>query len=520
MRRQDIQLLAQARQGDVRARCEVGRRYLLGVEGFARHVAAGIDHLRQAAATDAVAAARVLAECLPLHELLAQGEQAALPRAAAAGSVTAQLRAAAWLATRRTGLAEARRWLGQAATQTLAPAQARTAQAALQALAAAPADQALRALLHALQAAGEIDGAAVARQALQQAREQADLEALGDALRAALALADDAGQAELAPYLAAAVQLAAQQGRPLQGLHAQALRDALEQCAAQGDRDAAYTLGRGLSGLATPGVAPEVFEGQQNMRKGAAFLLRAADAGCDAAWLQLYRLHADHSLSVANPQMARFFLEKAAGRGQAEAQRKLGALMLRESAGLAGTEQAIAWLYAAAAQHDMHAATLLQSLVLPVPGRDAEAAWGVAQVQQSDPWLAARLALARAFGLTKLEALCVDVVDGQRPWGLVVGRNPFIQQVRLSAPRAIPAVNAAAQQALQQAVTLYGQARGAAGEGDLRTRSLRQRRLFERLGLDEALFFADASATTLEALRLGSKWAWRARQPLSEALAA
>ena len=30
MRRQDIQLLAAARQGDVAARCEVGRRYLLG----------------------------------------------------------------------------------------------------------------------------------------------------------------------------------------------------------------------------------------------------------------------------------------------------------------------------------------------------------------------------------------------------------------------------------------------------------------------------------------------------------
>lgn len=530
MRRQDIQLLAQARQGDLRARCEVGRRYLLGSDGFSRHVAAGVDHLRQAALSDPLAAARVLVDCLPLHELVVLGLDDALARAAAGGSTAAQVRCAAWCATQRDGQDEAAQRLAQAAAAGHAGAAA-----ARTALAGAAAGERLRVLLQALAEAGELDGAAVARQAVAQARSREDRVALADALRAVLAFETDP-QAELAPDLAAVVglseravaaALSADAGAStdaiaavLDGLDAQALRDALESCAAQGDRDAAYTLGRGLCGLATPGLPAAVFDGQQNMRKGAAFLLRAADAGCDAAWLHLYRLHADHSLSVANPQMARFFLEKAAARGQAEAQRKLGALMLRESGALAGTEQAIAWLHAAAAQQDAHAATLLQSLVLPVAGSDAEAAWGITQVQQSDPWLAARLALARHFGLTKLEGLCVDAIDGQRPWGLVVGRNPFITQVRLSAPRAIPALGAAAQQALQQAVTLYGQARGAAGEGDLRTRSLRQRRLFERLGLDESLYFADASATTLEALRLGPKWAWRARQPLSEALAA
>ena len=48
---------------------------------------------------------------------------------------------------------------------------------------------------------------------------------------------------------------------------------------------------------------------------------------------------------------------------------------------------------------------------------------------------------------------------------------------------------------------------------------LRQRRVFERLGLDEAMFFADATSMTLESLRQGAKWAHRARAPLSEALA-
>jgi hypothetical protein len=215
--------------------------------------------------------------------------------------------------------------------------------------------------------------------------------------------------------------------------------------------------------------------------------------------------------------MARFFLEKAAQEGLAEAQRKLGALMLRGAATLADSEQAIAWLHAAAAQGDRHAHTLLKSLVLPGAGRDSEAAWALSMVQEHDVGLAARLALARAFGLTKLEALSVDPVQGLRPWGLVVGRNPFIVQARLSAPRAVPALDTTAQDAAQRAATLFAQL--PAG-GDLRVRSLRQRRLFERLGLAESLFFADASASVLDTLRLGPKWAHRTRAPLALALAA
>ena len=131
------------------------------------------------------------------------------------------------------------------------------------------------------------------------------------------------------------------------------------------------------------------------------------------------------------------------------------------------------------------------------------------------------MALARHYGLTKLEALCVDPADGLRPWGLVVGRNPFISQIRLSAARAIPALDEAALDALRRAAAFYAHAQREAPlfEGDLRRRTRRLRRAFERHGVAEAMFFAQASATTLEALRLGSKWAFRAREPLQSALA-
>jgi TPR repeat protein len=517
VKRQDIRLLALARQGDTVARCEVGRRYLLGADGFPQHLPSGIEHLRLAARQDAVRAARVLAECLPLHELLRAGELPTLQRAAADGSAAAQWRlglVSFGLAHHPDDAAQALELLRRAAPREP------VAEALLDAAWAAPASRRLQALLARAAVEARIDASAVALWLAEHTLAQNHLAAAAVALVAAHELGAREGAAladEVAVALVALLQRGRDSGQALPPLPPALVRQALEQRAAVGERDALSWLGRGLSGLRAAGLPEAVFADQLNVRKGAAWLLRAADSGDHEAWLLLYDLHADHSLSVANPQMARFFLEKAAQAGLAEAQRKLGALMQRSATGLADSEQAIAWLHAAASQGDRHAKTLLKSLVLPVAGRDADAAWALSMVQEHDVGLAARLALARAFGLTKLEALSVDPVQGLRPWGLVVGRNPFITQVRLSAPRAVPALDAEAQQVAQRAATLFAQL--PAG-GDLRVRSLRQRRLFERLGLSEALFFADASASVLDTLRLGPKWAHRTRAPLAMALAA
>jgi TPR repeat protein len=522
MRRQDIQLLATARQGDAAARCEVGRRYLLGVDGFPRHVASGLEHLGQPNTRDLPQAARIVAESLPLAELLEHGLESALHRAAKDGSAAAQLKLAAWLALQGARPDEAARWLAAAARQGEAHATALIAdEKSVLAVGASP-----PAWLATLRGVPSLQLPAAALLALARAVANDSSAALPRTLATALQLADDPADAEwrarFAPLAVQAVARAEAAGRALSGVPLRPLLDILEQRAGQGDRVAAYALGRVFCGIAFAAFDPAEAADLQNMRRGAAFLLRAADAGQDEAWLHLYRVHSDHRLSVANPQMARFFLEKAALRGQAEAQRKLGALLLREAGSLPESEQAIHWLHQAAAQGDEPAAALLKSLVLPVPGADDEAAQALQQIGRSDPWLAVRLQLARLFGLTRLEALCIDPAEGLRPWGLVVGRNPFITQARLAAPRAVPALSAAALEAARRAASLFGQSRGQGegAEGDLRKRTARQRRAFERHGLDEDLFFAEASSMTLEALRLGPKWAFRARQPLQAALAA
>ncbi len=516
MKRQDIRLLALARQGDSVARCEVGRRYLLGADGFPQHTASGLEHLRKAAQHDAARAARVIAECLPLHELLQAGERPMLQRAAQDGSAIAQLRLAVAAAGQAGG--ETLAWLQRAAAQH--PGARRVLDSWTASEASTPAAR-LAALLDAAAAEDGFDATAVALWIAAAALAEGRHDTLAAALTAAAAR-QPAGAPWPEPLAAGLVEWVRQRAEApaatsATDVPAPLLRKALEQRAAAGEHTALSLLGRALSGLSAPGLPDDLVDGAVNVRKGAAWLLRAADAGDAEAWLLLYRLHADHRSSVANPQMARFFLEKAAQEGLPEAQRKLGALLLRGAATLVDCEQAIAWLHAAAGRGDAHARTLLKSLVLPVAGRDGDAAWALSLVQEHDVGLATRLALARAFGLTKLEALSVDPVQGLRPWGLVVGRNPFIVQARLSAPRAVPALDAEAKQVAQRAATLFAQL--PAG-GDLRVRSLRQRRLFERLGLSEALFFADASASVLDTLRLGPKWAHRTRAPLAMALAA
>ena len=516
MRRQDIQLLALARQGDPAARCEAGRRYLLGADGFPQHIATGLDYLTHANLRGLAQAARIIAESLALEDLLQLHQEDALAQAAAAGSANAQVKLGVWLCVRHGRIDDAAKWLDQAAA-----AGHEAARRAMVALRAPEADDPMAAFLNTLTASGELNGPLVAIIAAQQALAERDLNRLAGSLRTALALTP-ASSAELPELVAAAVRLAEEQGRPLVGLAAAAIEAALDTRTTRGDRDAAYALGRALCGIPCGVLAPQTLAAGPNMRKGVALLLRAADAGRDEAWLHLYRMHGDHSLSVANPQMARFCLEKAALGGQVEAQRKLGALMLRAADTLADSEQAIQWLHQAASAQDEHARRLLQSLVLPLEGDDAQAESAVELVRRDDPWLAVRMQLARQFGLTKLEALCVDPADGLRPWGLVVGRNPFISQIRLAAARAIPALGPAALDAVRRAASFFGQASrdAQAFEGDLRRRSLRQRRAFERHGLIESMFFANASATTLEALRLGPKWAFRAKAPLQLALAA
>jgi TPR repeat protein len=515
MRRQDIQLLAAARAGDVRARCEVGRRYLLGEQGFAHHLPTGIEYLTHASVRDSACAQRTLAEALPVHELLAAHLLETAERAAQDGSSLAQLKAAAGHLTNPLSWARSAMWLHRACEQGHPAAQSAWAAARAHAESA----KAAAAVLRELARAGVVNAVALLRPALAKATADADLEALWWCLRLAEPWLT-AQARELAAFVVEAIDLAERQAHRVCGLSAAQVQGALEYRLAQGDLRAAYILGRALAGLPCANLNAHDLVTSGSLRKAAALLLRAADGGVHDAWMHLYRLSSDHRCTVANPQMARFFLEKSAASGSAEAQRRLGTLLLRQSEDAAQSERALHWLHRAQSAGDPVARALMESLVLPVSGSDDEAESALRVVQRADPWLAARLAVARQFGLTRLEALALNPARSLRAWGLVAGPHPRVLKAGLAAARAVPARSQAAMNCLHAAASLFNRPEAVArtGVGDIRHQNRTVRTLFSRHGISETLFFARATSRTLEGLRHGPRWAAAAIGLVKEAL--
>ena len=314
--------------------------------------------------------------------------------------------------------------------------------------------------------------------------------------------------------------LAQERGQRLRKIAFPLIEASLEHCAAASNRNACYLFGRMLAGLETGFVGAADAARATNLRKATALLLMAADNGRAQAWMDLFYLCSDYRSSVGNPTMARFFLEKAAASGIAEAKRRLGALILKEARGIEQMEQGVSLLYESSLHGDRLASGIIKTLVLQVPGCEQEAASGIEEVQQIAPLLATRLRLARHFGLTKLEALSINPATAIRPWGLVVEKNPHIRKGKLSEPRAVPAASRKAIETIRDAAREFAPHGEIAEvlEGSLRARALKQRRIFQKVKLQDSLFFSQANSTQRDALRIGTRWAQQQKQVLDQAL--
>lgn len=509
MRRDDVKLRMLARRGDAEARLQLGQAYLVGVPGIARSIPVGLGYLQAALPQARHQAAVCIARHLQLRELLEHGQLESLKIAAECDDV-GRHKLAAWHLIRGEP-DQARDWLAQCSGPlpcVLGDGQAEhTCSGLLQAL------QVLRAIQpqDIADAVVHEAGAAVARgqspRAVQMLEILADLDHITPCPAVQQLIVDVVHHAEEA-------------GHGLGRLQVGWIEASLDRRAAAGDLRACHVLGRALAGLHCAHLAPAGLVQAQNLRKAAALLLRAADGGIAVAWLHLFRICSDYRSSVANPSLARFCLEKAARYGLPEAERRLGALVLRDATHIESMEQGVALLHAAAGKQDALARLLLCSLILPVDGSDEEALEAIEAVQHAEPLLAMRLRLARAFGLTKLEALSVNPSTAMRPWGMVVGRNPFVAKARLCEPRAVPAISPHAQQCLELAASMFSPARqeSVVLEGSLRVRALQMRRLFQRLHLQEGVFFASASSHDRDAMRVGTKWAKRQRSILQQVL--
>lgn len=508
MRRQDIQLRLLAKRGDAEAQIKIGEAYLTGTQAIPKNIPVGLDFLHLASQQFPKEAFRCIARSLQLHDLVRYGQIEAL-NSAAAFDDDARLKLAS-LQLIRGDLKSGAELLADCPGL---PAKVAHAFSGVEPPAPGVALRAIRSM----------EPAAVIEVAVLEARNALGASDVGRAVRVleSVAACGDDPPLELHETVVDVLRHAEVRGQALGGLSIALVEQSLQRCAARGDNYACHTLGRAMAGVRCGHLEAGRLVHSPNLRKAAALLLRAADGGIVQAWLDLYRICADYRSSVANAMMAQFCLEKAARQGNTEAERRLGAIELRDATNIESMERAVSLLHRAAANGDAHARRLLESLVLPVAGSELDASAAISEIDRIAPRLGVRLRLARSFGLTKLEALSVNPGSGIRAWGLVVEKNPFIVKMRLSEPRAIPALSRVAMDGLDRAARMYAAENGdqLTAEGPLRVRSVQQRRLFERLGLKDELFFAIASSSQREAIRVGTKWAQRERHTLQLALA-
>ncbi|WP_313570126.1 hypothetical protein [Comamonas terrigena] len=298
------------------------------------------------------------------------------------------------------------------------------------------------------------------------------------------------------------------------------IEDSLEYSASANNKNSCYLLGRILAGLKTECIDSSNLSISLNLRKSIALLLKAADSGRSEAWLDLFYLCSDYRSSVGNPSMARFCLEKASFFGIAEAKRRLGVITLKDARSIEQMEMGLSLLYESSINGDSIAASIIKTLVFDVQGTENEADSGIAEVQQVSPLLATRLRIARYFGLTKLEALSINPATAIRPWGLVVDRNPYIKKGSLAEPRAVPAASRKAIECIRNAAMEFAPNGEIAEllEGSLRARSLKQRRLFQKINLQEHLFFSQANSSQRYSIRIGTRWAQNQKNFLNQVM--
>ncbi|MFZ5538739.1 MAG: hypothetical protein ACOY5V_03240 [Pseudomonadota bacterium] len=501
-----LSALTAARRGAVAAQVFVGRCYLHGAESFPRQRATGIRYLSAAAAAGSREAGQELVDSLTLDELVRYRLVDVLRSAAFDGVAQAQYKLGLWLLTEGRTREEGERWLRRAAESGLARARVALAHSLLAAGSARGHDEALR-LLKAEAISGNHESwFPLSRAALTAG----DIPLFETALRQACAR----GRA-LTPSAARLVVEALMLERagrtgPLL-VPAATLRAALEQTAEANVPEGLLLLGRALVGLDEDLCARAGLHTSRKLGRGIALLLKAADAGLAEALVALADVHELHRSLPSSARVARYYLEKAAERGVDAAAVRLGRMLLAAARTPNDVVRAVEVLHPLAIRGHVVAARLLDTLVNKVDGDGLHAERMLAAISTQNALLGARLALARAFGLTQYETLTLDVTRAQRSWGLWVDPSTFFAQRRKSTPRAVPALTQAAHHAMARAAQIFERIdSGPLGaEGDYRARVYALRTTLARVGASQELFLVRASVRELDALRGGRKWLQR-----------
>lgn len=449
--REDLAIIRAARAGDAQAQLNLGQRYLFGGNGLPQSPGTAFHWLERAARQGQAAAWKLMAQHIPYEVVsqLARPHEAAQwyerafedgaigagltlarlvlehPAGAAAASADQKSRALRALETvAAEGDADAQWLLARQGERMIAPA-AQAPQADAQTQAAAPvkpeqlqqwtrkaADAGIEQAQHALadSAWRQSDFAAFRQRAQpladamlrQHEQLMAQLNAPSEALASALGTQN--------------IQLLRRLGEVHLGDKRPDLQQAqqlLELAALACDRDAQLALGLLYGRVDASGERRFAGQGSANYKKAIRWLTLAGEQGMAAAWYVLSRIYLKPEFSQRNLADVQHYLERAAEMGHVEAQVECGVGAWRNRRDdPANDVRALYWLQKAATQGAQQAQALLDK----VADRPQAAAWAVqARAQMSreqvnaHPFLAARIELAMLFGLTRPEALLIDL---------------------------------------------------------------------------------------------------------------
>lgn len=504
MRRDDIFLRDAARRGDTQACLEMATRLFGGKAGFSQNFKLGLAYLQQELIRESPSAIVLVGEMVPLELLIAQDAKATLAAAARLGCEAAMLKLGVWHALLPAERGEARHWLARSGhLQDVETGGVDDAKSFAQTL-----DSRIPREL--------LDTREVMLAGAREALRRSEVEGVRYGLKGFAALmASPVVDAVTAEIVSSFVHLASNggDGNSALDLPVELIESSLVFRSEHADVQAQHVLGCALAGMAYGCLPAHTLAGQKNLRRATALLLRAADAGQPEAWHRLYEVAADCRSVAGNQEAARFFLEKAAHAGVVQAQRKLGAFLLKEATSLEKAERGVHWLTRAAERGDRPARELLQTLVLPLPALPAAIESSIVEkVRAMDAELAARLTLARAFHLTRREALNFNARRDIRAWGLLIP-GTYTENPK---GRLVPAVQESMKTELQRAASFFDAERTLGSAASQKAKV--QRQVFEALAIPEERFFAAEIGRSWSHYGFGRHWAARAGPLLDEML--
>ena len=255
----------------------------------------------------------------------------------------------------------------------------------------------------------------------------------------------------------------------------------LKLAAEGGDSAAQLSYGLWIARMDESGQRLPSIPGIAHYKKAIRLLSQAADQGVAAAWYAMSRIYLKPEFSRRSITEARRYLEMAAVTGHVRAQLELGLVAWRSRKVEKSSDiRAVYWLQKAAGLGSREAKVLLERIAPPV--RKAEWAHAARAVFNRDtsnqyPFLAARVELGYWFGLTRAEALLIDIEAADHGHCLEVDIR---EQHPRSRRRLVQIATGDQRAALDRVVRMFDavEAKGVAGqEGNYRQRLYRFRSL-------------------------------------------